>query len=58
MARTSGPAVELDVGEHTVLLTNPDRLYFDDAVFDLDELLEWAARDERAGEAAPPGPTG
>ena len=28
----------------------------DDAVFSLDPLLEWAERDERAGEAAPPPP--
>ena len=28
----------------------------DDAVFDLDPLLEWAERDEQAGEEAPPEP--
>ena len=28
----------------------------DDAVFDLEPLLEWAQRDERAGEEAPPEP--
>jgi hypothetical protein len=28
----------------------------DDAVFSLEPLLEWAQRDERAGEAAPPEP--
>ncbi len=30
----------------------------DDAVFDIAPLLEWAARDERAGKETPPEPEG
>ena len=30
----------------------------DDVAFRLDQLLDWAARDEKAGEQAPPEPSG
>jgi DNA primase len=28
MAKASTPAVEIEVGEHTVRVSNPDRVYF------------------------------